>query len=424
MAENSAQQAANLQPVPQPPESSMPTPYPHQQPLQIPQQQSTWAQNYQNQNAKAEATKKKNRLPYIVAGLAIIVVVAVGAILLINNTGGSKNASDPQTADNDSIPPANNRASQSPAPGDATDEISAPSPSQRAELINEATDEDEIEATIVAMDPGTYETANASVQYEKGTSTESGYESVYFGLTFTAPEGAIMRPGTGLSEAMEMEVTASDGLTNMNLVVAEIPENMSEEMIIEMAKAAMKLQIDEETMSMSFDDVTPGFLIAGQKFILIPCTIELYGMQLHQDMFLGRYENRILQITVTYASFSIDQKEALINGFSAIGSGTGIGEHQNVAPSPPVEAQTGNTQYERGVLTEHSYESEFFNLKFTAPTGVDMLSEMFLFDGDEMTAIDMSSMVILVVSMMGPDPVYRNITARQLAGCNTSNWQE
>ena len=172
---------------------------------------------------------------------------------------------------------------------------------------------------------------SASVPYKKGVSSESSYENEFFGIRFTAPEGAAMTPTVDLLENIEMSVTAQDGMTNINLMVMEVPAGLTEKQIIKILQTTLlDIDIADINISITLDDETTSMELAGQEFTVISCTaetsgikiqdtfIEISGLEIRQDILFCRRNNKILGIYITYASFTVDQKEALLDGFSTI----------------------------------------------------------------------------------------------------------
>ena len=175
--------------------------------------------------------------------------------------------------------------------------------------------------------------------FEKGTVTDTTFESSYLNLKFDLPEGFIMHTeeellqltnvsadNIGLDEdeydyAMAntvYEMMASDLTGTPNIIVMEAKvdiENITDEEYLEQVKVglesmgatAYEIEDDNETVS-----------IAGQDYLSFTATTEVSGISMTQEYYTRKIGNRMASIIVSYDDNTIDEKDALMNSFTAL----------------------------------------------------------------------------------------------------------
>jgi len=174
-------------------------------------------------------------------------------------------------------------------------------------------------------EPEVKEPEAAELLYERGILTDTGYESRYLGLRFTAPAGYIMVTdeelmalmGLGaeyldidqktldyalLTTVYEMMVTAPSGSPNVNLLVEKLPfRNITVEQYFD----AVKPQLVEFGYEV-FD--LPSVEIAGQTYQQLGSSLDMFGTTLLQRYMTRKIDDRMVSFI---ASATPDKEEAL-----------------------------------------------------------------------------------------------------------------
>ncbi|MDR1693551.1 MAG: hypothetical protein LBR72_09380 [Oscillospiraceae bacterium] len=173
--------------------------------------------------------------------------------------------------------------------------------------------------------------------YERGTLSETGYESRYMGLRFIAPEGftmataeeidTLMNAGAealGLEEGIidlanlttvyEMMVSAPLGVPNV-VVMAEKPllNGLTPDQYLE----ALKIQLTNlPAMSYSVEGrITPA-VVAGQTYSKLTATLEMEGISMVQDYYVRKAGERFAALIVSYSAETESEMRTLLDGFT------------------------------------------------------------------------------------------------------------
>lgn len=177
----------------------------------------------------------------------------------------------------------------------------------------------------------------AADSYVKGTTTDAGWESEYWNLRFTAPEGVFMLSEEGLDALMglsedivqenysekqqeylkmttlyEMVATRAEGETNAAVSVEKL---MVRGMTTEDYKKAALLHLrmlQDPVYEILEDNGTAE--IAGETFAMVNTTAKSDGDYL-QDYYFRVEDDRALIVIITYREATADQAAALLGGF-------------------------------------------------------------------------------------------------------------
>ena len=188
-----------------------------------------------------------------------------------------------------------------------------------------------------AVESGDDESGEADSAYVKGVTTDNGWESEYWNLRFTAPEGVFMLSDEGMEALMgigediisenysekqreylemtslyEMLGTNAEGDANVAVTVEKLMvRGMDTE---DYKKAALlHLRMMQEPAYEILDDSGTAE-IAGETFAVVNTRVDSGG-EYFQDYYFRVSGDRALIITITYAEATSEQAAALLGGF-------------------------------------------------------------------------------------------------------------
>nr|WP_300766757.1 hypothetical protein [uncultured Acetatifactor sp.] len=188
-----------------------------------------------------------------------------------------------------------------------------------------------------AVESGDDESGEADSSYVKGVTTDNGWESEYWNLCFTAPEGVFMLSDEGMEALMgigediisenysekqreylemtslyEMLGTNAEGDANVAVTVEKLMvRGMDTE---DYKKAALlHLRMMQEPVYEILDDSGTAE-IAGETFAVVNTRVDSGG-EYFQDYYFRVSGDRALIITITYAEATSEQAAALLGGF-------------------------------------------------------------------------------------------------------------
>ena len=191
--------------------------------------------------------------------------------------------------------------------------------------------------TGIAVESGDDESGEADSAYVKGVTTDNGWESEYWNLRFTAPEGVFMLSDEGMEALMgigediisenysekqreylemtslyEMLGTNAEGDANVAVTVEKLMvRGMDTE---DYKKAALlHLRMMQEPVYEILDDSGTAE-IAGETFAVVNTRVDSGG-EYFQDYYFRVSGDRALIITITYAEATSEQAAALLGGF-------------------------------------------------------------------------------------------------------------
>ena len=190
-----------------------------------------------------------------------------------------------------------------------------------------------------AVESGDDESGEADSAYVKGVTTDNGWESEYWNLRFTAPEGVFMLSDEGMEALMgigediisenysekqreylemtslyEMLGTNAEGDANVAVTVEKLMvRGMDTE---DYKKAALlHLRMMQEPVYEILDDSGTAE-IAGETFAMVKTRVDSGG-EYFQDYYFRVSGDRALIITITYAEATSEQAAAIFDGFGA-----------------------------------------------------------------------------------------------------------
>ena len=188
-----------------------------------------------------------------------------------------------------------------------------------------------------AVESGDDESGEADSAYVKGVTTDNGWESEYWNLCFTAPEGVFMLSDEGMEALMgigediisenysekqreylemtslyEMLGTNAEGDANVAVTVEKLMvRGMDTE---DYKKAALlHLRLMQDPAYEILDDSGTAE-IAGETFAVVNTRVDSGG-EYFQDYYFRVSGDRALIITITYAEATSEQAAALLGGF-------------------------------------------------------------------------------------------------------------
>ncbi len=174
-------------------------------------------------------------------------------------------------------------------------------------------------------------------EFSKGTVSESGWESQWLGMRFTAPDGTRMASEEELAELMGIsedllsedlsdiqikyaeltsvrEMMCYDERTKANVIVSvdRLPLKMSEEAYAEQlelslsAVSAMKYEKADEDEQVE---------IAGTSYLRSGYHVEAMGQSLHTDYYIRMIDDRVVSVVVTYGEDAQELASSMVDSF-------------------------------------------------------------------------------------------------------------
>ncbi len=207
----------------------------------------------------------------------------------------------------------------------------------------EAEAEAEIEAEVETEEAAAQEEApaqEASGDYMKGTTSESGWESEYLGLRYTAPEGMTMSTDEELNQMMGLgeDILSEDfselqleyakmnsvyemmsvdelGTTNVVLTSEKLPSSgMDANAYVDAVRQGLSSVSEiQYTISEEVEAVPVG----GIDFVKVACNANYSGVSMYQDYYIAIINDRAVSIALTYIDETADMAQQVINSFEA-----------------------------------------------------------------------------------------------------------
>ncbi len=181
------------------------------------------------------------------------------------------------------------------------------------------------------------EEAAATGKYARGTVTETGWESAYFGLRFTAPEGMSMIPDEQIIEMMGIARDSISGDFNEHqLEFAElnsVTEMMSgvdggiacvivaADKLLAGMDASQYVEVIEQSVAqvsninytlVSDDEIVK---IGNEDYIKITYLVEAAGASVYQDNYIRVVGERAITLALTYNDEGV--RDDILNAFTA-----------------------------------------------------------------------------------------------------------
>ena len=191
--------------------------------------------------------------------------------------------------------------------------------------------------TEAETESGGDDTAAAAGKYVKGTVTETGWESEFFGLRYTAPEGMGMSTEEELNDLMglgqevlsedfselqlkyaeltsvyEMMSVADDQTTNIVVTVEKLMGKMDAAQYAKALEQGLS-QVTAINYTLISDDET--VKIGGADYLKVSYEAESSGVSMYQDYYIAVVDNRAISLTLTYVDESA--RDNVLNAFTA-----------------------------------------------------------------------------------------------------------
>lgn len=252
----------------------------------------------------------------------ILLLVMAMALILTACGGSGRNDEVTRKEPGETETEAENTDSE-----EGADDAAAAAPAVQTE---EADEEEEI--TAAKEEP-----AETEESYVKGTVTEEGWESEFFGLRYAAPENMGMATEEYLNELMGLgKEILSESFTEQQLKYAEmrtVYEMMSLDTagsgfnVLVMAEKLPLINMSSEQYKRSFvqqlsqvegatlvsDDETAE--IAGEEYLLVCSQVEAQGNVMYQNYYFRVLDDRAMSIVITYTDETQEMIETVMNAF-------------------------------------------------------------------------------------------------------------
>ena len=193
-----------------------------------------------------------------------------------------------------------------------------------------------------ATDAASSDTVSAS-PYQKGTSTETGFESEWLNLKFTPPENIIMNSEEELQSVMkqgqntleessnldfsdddlsgtvyEMMASSISGFPNVSLVVEDASlENMT----VDQYFLAAQQMLDATGMGYTYSDVTD-IQIAGQDFRIMETSVAVNDYEVLQKYCTRKQGGKFVSIILSYTTDTTAEADEILAAFTPLNTDT------------------------------------------------------------------------------------------------------
>ena len=177
----------------------------------------------------------------------------------------------------------------------------------------------------------------ATGKYAKGTVTENGWESEFFGLRYTTPEGMGMSTEVELNELMglgqevlsddfselqlkyaeltsvyEMMSVADDQTTNVVVTVEKLMGKMDASAYVKALEQGLS-QVSAISYTLISDDET--VKLGNGEYVRVSYQAEASGVSMYQDYYVRVVDDRAIALTLTYLDESA--RDTVLNAFTA-----------------------------------------------------------------------------------------------------------
>lgn len=182
--------------------------------------------------------------------------------------------------------------------------------------------------------------ADFSAPYEKGTLTETSYESQWLNLQFTPPDEAVMdteaalrsvmkqgqntlenASGVSLSEEelsgvfYEMMASATSGFPNVSLIVEEASADMNIETYFE----NVQQMLDLSQYGYTYEELTD-IQIAGQDFSAMEAQVLVHDYEIIQKYCTRKYGEKFVSIILSYTPETTSEADDFLAAFTPLNS--------------------------------------------------------------------------------------------------------
>ncbi|MDE7248542.1 MAG: hypothetical protein K2N82_01365 [Lachnospiraceae bacterium] len=215
----------------------------------------------------------------------------------------------------------------------------------RQEITEETEKNREDEETDLPLEAEFPEASQAEIpeqeetasEFSKGTVSESGWESQWLNMRFTAPNGTRMASEEELDELMGIseellledlsdvqikyaeltsvrEMMCYDERTKSNVIVSvdRLPLKMSEEIYAEQLEQSL-LAVSAMTYEKAGENEKVE--IAGMSYLRSGYQVETMGQHLHTDYYIRMIEDRAVSIVLTYGENGEELASSMVSSF-------------------------------------------------------------------------------------------------------------
>lgn len=172
-------------------------------------------------------------------------------------------------------------------------------------------------------------------EYEKGTSTETGWESEWIGMKFTAGEGVVMQDESAMDDILEAgsqemgndpadfeglytyEMMASEGTMGVPQVAMMVEQSTltPDEYIDQMLE---QLEAVSTSIEMTQDGDITDYELAGLTFRRLQLKASSQGVDMVQDYLICQRGDYLIEIISTALADQVEEKDAMLACFTAL----------------------------------------------------------------------------------------------------------
>ena len=216
--------------------------------------------------------------------------------------------------------------------------------SQTADATAMTNTDNEQEASAGSTDGTAQETTDTSdIPYEKGTITDTDFQSEWLNLKFTPPETVVMNTEEELQSVMkqgqttleessgvelgddalsgtvyEMMASSISGFPNVSLVVEDASlENMT----VDQYFLAAQQMLDATGMGYTYSDVTD-IQIAGQDFRIMETSVAVNDYEILQKYCTRKQGGKFVSIILSYTTDTTAEADEILAAFTPLNTDT------------------------------------------------------------------------------------------------------
>lgn len=191
----------------------------------------------------------------------------------------------------------------------------------------------EPDSVVSAPEPEEQEPEEQTPEYERGIATDTGFESEWLGVRFTAPEGYVMATEDEMLEMMQLGAEAMDlgseavdyaQLTTVYEMMASTPTGLPNvvAMVEKLSFSSMSLEQYFEALRTQLEPM--GYVvseelgsadIAGQSYSTGTASVSVNDVDMTQKFYMNKVDNRMIVFSVTYSADTEADAEALMTAF-------------------------------------------------------------------------------------------------------------
>ncbi len=246
----------------------------------------------------------------------------------------------------------------------------------------------EVPMPTVTAPPTATPTPTVVSTYQKGNLTETGFESEWLNMRFVAPLDVAMTTREELDVIMgisadliykdssnyvrmlskltlvyEMMARHISGVT-VAVCVELLPNSaydMTEEQYLETARDSVR-NVDVGAL---FSEEFHTRVLAGEEYTGYYSSMDLgNGNEVYQENLVRKKENRMIVVSLSYPLDQQETGEYLLSLFSEYDAGT-----------PLPTAVPSEDTYQKGVMTQNSFDSEWLDISFRLPENMTMATQ-------------------------------------------------